>query len=117
MDDRAAGAEPGGGTTGDEASPAEQTRTAVQRQRSVWRRAKAPNEPAPEQRVLQGSKKDEDIMLDALEPEQFSFVRHQPLPRRNLRPWELTTLWILRVYVFVVLLLAAVQFVRTIHPG
>lgn len=54
-------------------------------------------------------------ILDSLEPEQLSQARRTPLPQRTLRPWESGLFWLLRGYVFIVLALALLEFVRQVQ--
>jgi hypothetical protein len=55
--------------------------------------------------------------LEALEPDQFSAARHEPLPRRELGRGVLALLVILRIYVFIAIPLVAYAFVSALMAG
>ncbi len=42
---------------------------------------------------------DDADLLSALEPEQLAAARQLPIPRRQLKRWEIALLWFLRAYV------------------
>lgn len=56
-------------------------------------------------------------LLEVLEPEQLSAVKHTArVGRRALRPGTLVLFWALRVYVVVMLILVAHQTWIALHP-
>lgn len=62
------------------------------------------------------SQNDDDI-LAALELAQRVENRHHPYPRRRLAGWEVTLLWLLRLYVFIAVPLVIYAFVRALRGG
>lgn len=54
-------------------------------------------------------------VLAALEPEQLVLAKRRPLPRRALKPMEILTLWVLRVYLVAVMGILIYQVVTSGH--
>lgn len=57
----------------------------------------------------------ESDVLAALEPEQLVLAKRRPLPRRALKPMEILTLWVLRVYLVAVMGILIYQVVTGGH--
>jgi hypothetical protein len=58
---------------------------------------------------------DQTLVLASLEPDQLVSAKTHPIPRRKLKPPELTILWTLRLYLIFMMATVAYQVWQAAH--